>query len=107
MRESQGPRSEKVAAGISRERMLFSTLRIEARGMRKRSSCSAISWPATVNSQIKLCNVFVVRVMGGWCLRFLRTEVESLTNAPPSIFIPQIFQFNLWADFRSRLSQPC
>ena len=48
MRESQGPRREKVVAGISEERMLFSTLRMEGRGMRKRSVCSGISWTATV-----------------------------------------------------------
>jgi hypothetical protein len=47
MRESQGPRRAKAEAGISVLRMLFSTLRIEARGMRKRSSCSAMSWVAT------------------------------------------------------------
>jgi hypothetical protein len=47
MRESQGPRRENVEAGISRLRMLFSTLRIEARGIRKRSSCSAIGSVAT------------------------------------------------------------
>ena len=48
MRDSQGPRSAKVEAGISVPRILFSTLRMEARGMRKRSSCSAIFWVATV-----------------------------------------------------------
>jgi len=65
MRESQGPRSEKVVAGISVERILFSTLRIDARGIRKRSSCSAISLQATVSCQSNFRDVFVVRVVGG------------------------------------------
>jgi hypothetical protein len=47
IRESHGPRSAKVEAGISVLRMLFSTLRMEARGMRNRSSCSAMGWDAT------------------------------------------------------------
>lgn len=47
MRDSQGPNVSKVAAGISFERIEFSTLRIADRGMRKRSSCSAMSCVAT------------------------------------------------------------
>jgi hypothetical protein len=47
MSESHGPSISKVAAGISVERMEFSTLRMAVRGMRKRSSCSAISSVAT------------------------------------------------------------
>jgi hypothetical protein len=47
MSESHGPSSSKVAAGISVERIEFSTLRMAVRGMRKRTSCSAMSWVAT------------------------------------------------------------
>jgi hypothetical protein len=43
MSESHGPSISKVPAGTSVERMEFSTLRMVVRGMRKRTSCSAMS----------------------------------------------------------------
>lgn len=47
MRESHGPRVSKVAAGISLDRMEFSTLRMAERGMRKSISSWAMSCVAT------------------------------------------------------------
>lgn len=52
MSESHGPSISNVAAGISVERIEFSTLRREVRGMRKRTSCSAISSFATEKRQM-------------------------------------------------------
>jgi hypothetical protein len=51
MRDAQGPSISKVAAGISLDRIEFSTLRIAERGMRKRSSCSVMSCVATDTCQ--------------------------------------------------------
>lgn len=57
MRDSQGPSISKVGAGISVERIEFSTLRMEERGMRKRTSCSAMSWVATIACQLVVQDV--------------------------------------------------
>jgi hypothetical protein len=57
MRDSQGPSISKVGAGISVERIEFSTLRMAERGMRKRTSCSAISWIATIARQLVVQDV--------------------------------------------------
>src|SRR5690242_1704867 len=110
MRESHGPRVSKVAAGISFDRIEFSTLRIAERGMRKRISCSAIFCVATVNGEPlilrKRRGPFQYRTGSSELTASSDVRKRALTNTSPSLRMSQVFKLDLGIDLSSRLLQP-
>ena len=112
MRDSHGPSVSKVAAGISLDRIEFSTLRIAERGMRKSSSCAAMSCVATTACQyLTLQRAAWRALVSALALHKVRqprnARKRPLTNASPSLRMSKVFKFDLGTDLGSRLLKPC